>query len=83
MSARKCLARYDAVIWLQTAASLGLYDGEESNFCRFEDAAGAIKSGELLLHLWSGHPKLMRVGAFHHLDEKLAAVQEAIRKLEG
>ena len=77
------LKRYDAVIWLATSAALGLYDGNESNFCRFEDADAAIKSGELLLRLWSGHPKILRIGAFHQLDEKLSAVQEAIRELAG
>src|SRR5438093_353841 len=39
------LKRYDRVIWLQTSAVLGFYDGEESNFCRFEDAEAAIRSG--------------------------------------
>src|SRR5438045_3336808 len=30
------LTRYDVVIWLESAAALGLYDGDESNTCRFE-----------------------------------------------
>src|SRR5689334_16268192 len=32
------LRRYDMVIWMESAAALGLYDGDSSNFCRFEDA---------------------------------------------
>src|SRR3954466_15675160 len=33
------LKRYDAVIWMQSAAALGIYDGDASNSARFEDAA--------------------------------------------
>src|SRR6202012_1423173 len=29
------LARYDHVIWMQTAAAIGIYDGSDSNSCRF------------------------------------------------
>src|SRR5438552_17919930 len=72
------LRRYDAVILLETTAAIGLYDGDESNFCRFEDPAGAIASGELLRQLWSGHPHLHFVAAYEKLDEKLAAVRAAL-----
>ena len=72
------LARYDAVILLQTSAALGLYDGDDSNFCRFEDAEGAVQSGKLLLNLWGGHPNLKHVGAFTNLDDKIAAVWELL-----
>src|SRR5947208_10796484 len=58
------LKRYDAVIWMESAAALGMYDGDASNFCRFEDAPAAIESGKLLLKLWGGHPNLKHVGAF-------------------
>ena len=54
--------------------SLGTYDGSDSNFCRFEDAAGAIRSGELLKALWSGHPRLQLVSAYASLEDKVAAV---------
>ncbi len=72
------LGRYDAVIWMESAAALGLYDGDESNFCRFEDAEAAIASGRVLLKLWGGHPNLKHIGAFTNLDDKIAAVEEAI-----
>jgi predicted ATPase len=79
-------ARYDAVIWLESSAALGIYDGPTSNPCRFEDAAGAIASGERLLALWGGHPRLKHVGAFADLSHKISAVNEsvdeAIRELE-
>ena len=42
------LARYDAVLLLDTCATLGLYDGDTSNACRFEDAEAAIAAGNLL-----------------------------------
>jgi predicted ATPase len=77
------LGRYDAVIWLETAAALDLYDGDASNFCRFENAPAAVASGQLLLRLWGGHPKLRLVSAFPNLQEKLAAVRETVRELAG
>jgi predicted ATPase len=73
------LKRYDTVIWMESAAALGLYDGDESNFCRFEDAEGAIRSGKLLLELWGAHPDLKHVGAFTSLEEKIRAVEEILR----
>src|SRR5688500_2456955 len=69
------LSRYDAVILLDTCARLGLYDGDTSNFCRFEDAAAAIESTEKLKQLWSGHPHLHFVDAYPSLDDKIAAVE--------
>ena len=72
------LARYDRVIWLETCAVLGAYDGSSSNFCRFEDAAAAIRSGELLKQLWSGHPRLQQVNAYGAIEDKIAAVCAAI-----
>jgi predicted ATPase len=72
------IARYDAVIWMESCAALGLYDGEASNACRFEDAAGAVQSGRLLLKLWAGHPNLKHVGAFVSLEHKLDAVVELL-----
>ncbi len=72
------LARYDAVILLQTSAALGLYDGDDSNACRFEDADAAIASDNLLLQLWGDHPRLTRVPAFPTLDEKVGAVRHIL-----
>lgn len=75
------LARYDAVILLETAATLGIYDGDASNPVRFEDAAGAIASGKLLEKLWGNHPNLQRIEAFEDLEHKIAAVAGIIRQL--
>jgi predicted ATPase len=75
------LARYDAVIWMESCAALGLYDGDASNACRFEDAEGAIASGKRLLKLWEGHPNLKHVGAFASLEDKIRAVAELLQLL--
>jgi predicted ATPase len=72
------LARYDRVIWMQTCAAVGVYDGDTSNACRFEDADAAVASGNLLALLWGGHPRLSRVDAFQHLDEKVQAVRRLV-----
>jgi hypothetical protein len=69
------LARYDRVVWMQTCAAVGAYDGDVSNTCRFEDADAAIASGNLLAMLWSGHPQLIKVDAFTNLDEKVREVK--------
>lgn len=69
------LARYHAVIWMESCAAIpGAYDGETSNPARFEDAATALAAGRALLDLWAGHPRLHRVGAYPTIEGKLAAV---------
>ena len=75
------LARYDAVLWLQTGAALGLYDGDASNPIRFEPAAAAVESGNLLTKLWSDHPRLQRVEAYPRFEDKLAVVQRMLLEL--
>jgi predicted ATPase len=77
------LARYDAVIWLQTSAALGLYDGDTSNPCRFEHPEAAIASGQLLANLWADHPRLQKVDAFPNLDHKLSAVEKILLTLRA
>lgn len=75
------LARYDAVILLQTAATLGLYDGDASNTCRFEDASSAIAAGELLKQLWSAHPRVHEVNASLRIDHKIDQVRQVLETL--
>jgi predicted ATPase len=75
------LARYDHVIWMQTAAAIGIYDGSDSNPVRFEDAAAAIASGELLVRLWSGHPHFHRNAAYPSLDDKITEVRKMLEKI--
>lgn len=75
------LDRYEAVIWLETSATLGIYDGDASNACRFEHPEAAIESGKLLARLWGGHRNLKHVGAFANLNDKILAVREAIESV--
>lgn len=75
------LARYDAVLCMETSAVLGLYDGDLSNSCRFEDAKGAISAGRQLVSLWSGHPRLIPINAYPTLQEKLIQVQKTLLAL--
>jgi predicted ATPase len=72
------LARYDTVIWLETAAALGIYDGDASNDVRFECADAAVEAGKTLLRLWGPHPNLKHVGAFVSLEDKFSAVCELL-----
>jgi predicted ATPase len=72
------LARYDEVIFLETAAALGVYDGAVSNDVRFESAAEAVESGKLLMRLWDAHPRVRHVGAFQDLEHKIRAVAELL-----
>ncbi len=72
------LARYDAVIWLQSCAAIGLYDGEASNPRRHEDPETALAIGDYLRQLWSNHPRLYLVGATSKLEDKLVRVREII-----
>ena len=72
------LARYDAVILLETSAALGIYDGDASNFCRFEDPQGAIASSELLKRLWSAHANVHHVPAYATIAEKIDAVRHLL-----
>jgi len=75
------LARYDAVVWLQTCAAIGAYDGDASNACRHEDRDLAVSRGEAVLKLWFAHRRLVRVQAFPAFEEKLAAAAGAVRGL--
>lgn len=79
-SLQRELARYDLVIWMESVAALGsdFYDCDASNFCRFEDAEGALQSGDLLLQLWSGHGKIKKIGACANLDEKIGLVEKQL-----
>jgi predicted ATPase len=70
--------RYDVVIWLETCAALGLYDGDASNPCRFEDAEAAVENSRRLLRLWQAHPHVHHVPAYRDIDEKLARCEAVV-----
>jgi quinol monooxygenase YgiN/predicted ATPase len=77
-TAQRELARYDAAIWLQSAAAIGLYDADASNPCRHEDAPQAIECGRRLEAVWMEHPRLFRVEARARFEDKLSAVERII-----
>lgn len=72
------LARYDRVILLESAASIGLYDGDASNAVRFEDPAAAIESGRRLERWWGRHPDFHRVPATRDMRDKLTHVERLL-----
>jgi predicted ATPase len=76
------LARYDVVILLQTCAVLGLYDGDTTNPCRFEDAEAAIQNERVLVELWKDHPNLHRVDASTAVEEKVARAEQIVLALK-
>ena len=77
----KELSRYETIIWMESAAALGIYDGDQSNNVRFEDPQAAIESGKKLLNFWSAHAHVKHVGAFTDMHDKIAAVEEILLSL--
>jgi predicted ATPase len=75
------LARYDAVIWLQTGAVLGCYDGDASNACRFEAPEAAIASGQLLADLWGSHQRMFKIDAHANIQEKISTVASTLERI--
>lgn len=71
-------ARYDHIIILETAAAIGIYDGDASNQVRFEGAAEAIENARRLAALWAGHEKVSLVRAEHDLERKIDAVERIV-----
>jgi predicted ATPase len=77
------LKRYDAVIWLESGAAIGRYDGSASNPCRFEDASDALATGEKLANVWRSHPQFLTVLACDTIDQKIAQVDELLETFAG
>ncbi len=72
------LARYDAVLLLETSAAIGCYDGDATNAVRFESPEAAIQSGQKLRRLWSRHPRCIDVPATGSFETKLADVARRV-----
>jgi hypothetical protein len=66
---------------MQTSASLGLYDGDASNACRFEHPEAAIESGERLKQFCAAHPRLHTVNAYPHFADKITAVERELERI--
>ncbi len=77
------LARYDAVLFLETAAAGGLSIAG-GNAVRREDHAAAIAIDRRLEALWSRHPRFHRVGVERDFATKIARGRAALQQwLDG
>ena len=78
-------ARYDAVLFLETAAAGGLpIDGqgaERQNLARTEGQAEAVRVDTLLRQVWSPHPNFRFVGYTATFEEKVTAALDQLRQL--
>jgi predicted ATPase len=73
-------ARYDAVLFLETAAAGGLGIGA-SNPARTEALAEAVQIDQRLRHIWSQHPRFHFVGHTATFDAKVVTALDALRTL--
>lgn len=72
------LSRYEAVVFLETAAAGGLSIAE-GNAVRSESPQLAIQIDERLRDLWSRHPRFAFVPHRERFDDKIAAALVALR----
>jgi predicted ATPase len=73
-------ARYDAVLFLETAAAGGLGIGT-ANPARTEALTEAVRIDRRLHAIWSQHPRFHFVGHTATFDAKVVAALEALRTL--
>lgn len=76
------LARYEAVLFLETAAAADLAI-PANNDTRTEDAAGAVAIDRRLRALWSRHPRFHHVPCRASFGDKLAEALTIARGLIG
>ncbi|MDB4975572.1 MAG: hypothetical protein JWN48_3913 [Myxococcaceae bacterium] len=74
------LSRYDAVLFLETAAQGGLAI-DQGNAVRTEDLATAVSIDQRLHHVWSSHPRFLHVPHTKRFDDKLQQGHAAFAKL--
>ena len=83
--AAQARARYDAVVFMETAAAGGLsIDGDElsgQNAARTEDQQEAVRVDTLLRQVWSPHPNFCFVGFTPTFEAKVSAALAQIRAL--
>jgi predicted ATPase len=71
------LARYDAVIFLETAAARGLSIAD-GNAVRTEDHETAVAIDRRLFDVWSTHPHFVHVPCDPDFTRKIARAQQAV-----
>jgi predicted ATPase len=74
------LARYDAVLFLETAA-VGGYSIREGNETRTETLAEAVQVDARLREVWERHPRFVHVAHEHDFAHKLARAEAALARL--
>ena len=74
------LARYDAVLFLETAAAGGLSIAE-GNPVRLEDHAAAIAIDSSIRAVWSRHPRFHHIAHEHDFSVKVASGLAALQAL--
>lgn len=78
-------SRYDAVVFLETAAAGGLSingaGAPSQNLARTEGEAEAVRIDGLLRQVWSPHPNFRFVGYTATFEEKVDAALEQLRRL--
>ncbi len=72
------LARYDAVLFLETAAAQGL-SIDEGNEVRTEDLETAVAIDRRLFDVWSRHPQFVHVASDLDFAAKIAKASETMR----
>lgn len=77
------LERYDAVIWLESCAAIGAYDGSASNPCRFEDAESALATGRKLADVWRPHRSFRTIAACRTIEQKTEQVMRLLETFGG
>ncbi len=74
------LERYDAVLFMESAA-LGGLSIAEGNHVRMEDLAAAIEIDRRLREVWQAHPRFVHVPHEQDFQVKIARGLEALRAL--
>lgn len=74
------LARYDAVIFLETAAAGG-YSIAEGNAARSEDLSTAVAIDRRLHAVWSRHPRFHHVGHEREFSTKIERGKAVLQRL--
>jgi predicted ATPase len=74
------LQRYDAVLFLETAA-VGGYSIREGNETRSESLAEAVQVDARLRQVWEAHPHFVHIAHERDFAQKLARAEAALRAL--
>jgi hypothetical protein len=77
------IGRYEAVVWLETAAVLGVFDAATGTAYTREHPDEAIRIGKRILDVWAPHPHLTRVRATADFAEKERTVVAIVARAIG